>query len=173
MIHWELCKVLKFDHTSKLYIHNPTSVLKNDTHKLLRDFDIQTDHLISTRRPDIIIINKWKKEKRKKTCKIVDFAVPADRRVKLKESEKKDKYFDLARELKKKNTKKKKIQKKPPKKTMEHEGDNYTNCNCCSWYTYQRINKGTWGLGNKRTSGDHPIYCSVEIGQNTEKSPGD
>ena len=33
--------------------------------------------------------------------KIVGFAVPADHRIKLKESEKKDKYLDLARELKK------------------------------------------------------------------------
>ena len=32
--------------------------------------------------------------------KIVDFSVPADHRIKLKESEKKDKYLDLARELK-------------------------------------------------------------------------
>ena len=31
----------------------------------------------------------------------MDFAVPADHRIKLKESEKKDKYIDLARELKK------------------------------------------------------------------------
>ena len=31
----------------------------------------------------------------------MDFAVPADRRVKLKESQKRDKYQDLARELKK------------------------------------------------------------------------
>ena len=31
----------------------------------------------------------------------MDFAVPADHRVKLKESEKKDKYLDLAKELKK------------------------------------------------------------------------
>ena len=31
----------------------------------------------------------------------MDFAVPADLRVKLKESEKKDKYLDLAREFKK------------------------------------------------------------------------
>ena len=36
-----------------------------------------------------------------RTCRIVDFVVPADHRVKLKEREKKDKYFDLARELKK------------------------------------------------------------------------
>ena len=47
------------------------------------------------RRPDLIIINK-----RKKTCKIVDFAVQADHRINLKEIEKKDKYLDLARELK-------------------------------------------------------------------------
>ena len=34
-------------------------------------------------------------------CKIVDFADPAGHRIKLKECEKKDKYFDLVRELKK------------------------------------------------------------------------
>ena len=36
-----------------------------------------------------------------RTSKIVDFTVPADHRINLKESEKKDKYLDLARELKK------------------------------------------------------------------------
>ena len=44
----------------------------------------------------LIILNK-----KKRICKIVDFAVPAVHRVKLKEREKKDKYLDLARELKK------------------------------------------------------------------------
>ena len=39
---------------------NPTSVLKNDTHKLRWDFDIQTDPLILARRPDLKIINKKK-----------------------------------------------------------------------------------------------------------------
>ena len=33
-------------------------VLENDTHKLPWDFDIYTDHLISARRLDLIIINK-------------------------------------------------------------------------------------------------------------------
>ena len=55
----------------------------------------------------------------------MDLAVPADHRVKLKEREKKDKYLDLARGL----------------KTVEHECDVYTNCNSCSWYSHQRINK--------------------------------
>ena len=36
-----------------------------------------------------------------KNCKIVDIAVPADHRIKLKECENKDKDLDLARELKK------------------------------------------------------------------------
>ena len=37
---------------------------------------------------------------KKKTFRIVDFAVLDDHRVKLKHSEKKDMYLDLARELK-------------------------------------------------------------------------
>ncbi len=40
-------------------------------------------------------------QKKKKICKIVDFDFPADHKIKLKECEKRDKYFDLARELKK------------------------------------------------------------------------
>ena len=82
-------------------MHNPALVLENATHKLLWNFNIQTDHLIPARRPDLMIINKKKKEKKKRTCKIVDFAVPANHRIKLKECKKKDKYLDLAREQKK------------------------------------------------------------------------
>ena len=50
-------------------MHNPAPVLENDTCKLLWDFDIHADHLISARRPDL-----KKKKKKKRTCKIVDFA---------------------------------------------------------------------------------------------------
>ena len=102
VIHLEMCKKFIFDHTNKWYIHKPASVPENETHKLLLDFDIQTDHLISTRRPNLIIINNKKKKKKKtRICKIVDSSFPADHRIKLKESEKKDKYLNLARELKK------------------------------------------------------------------------
>ena len=45
--------------------------------------------------------NQQQQHKKKKTSKIVDFAVPANHRTKLKESEKRDKYLDLARKLKK------------------------------------------------------------------------
>ena len=58
------------------------------THKkIIWDFNIQTDHLIPARK--------------KRIFKIVDFAVSVDHRINLKECEKKDKYLDLARELKK------------------------------------------------------------------------
>ena len=57
-IHWEMCRKFKFDHMNKCYMHNQTSVQENDTDKLLWDFDIQTDYIISARRPDLIIINK-------------------------------------------------------------------------------------------------------------------
>ena len=46
----------------KWYMHNPQPVLENDTHKLLWEFNIHTDHLISARRPDITIINNEKRE---------------------------------------------------------------------------------------------------------------
>ena len=39
---------------------NSESVQENDTHKFLWDFDIQTDHLISPRRIDLMIVNKEK-----------------------------------------------------------------------------------------------------------------
>ena len=50
----------------------------------------------------------------------MDFAVLADHKIKLKESKKKDKYFDLVREL---------------KKTMEYESDDYTNRDWCFHYS--------------------------------------
>ena len=69
-------------------------------------------------------------------------------RVKLKESEKRNEYLDLARKLKKKY-------------------------NWYAWNNLQRLGKETGRLGNKKTSGDHSDYSIIKIGQNTEKSPGD
>ena len=37
----------------------------------------------------------------------------------------------------------------------------------------KRLVQGTGGLGNKRTSRDHPNYSIIKIGQNTEKSRAD
>ena len=40
VIHWKMCTKFKFDHTNRWYMHNPTSVLENDTHKLQWEFVI-------------------------------------------------------------------------------------------------------------------------------------
>ena len=45
---------------------NPESLMENETHKVLWDFEIKTDHLISARRIDLQIVNQKKKEKKKK-----------------------------------------------------------------------------------------------------------
>ena len=93
-------------------------ILENETHRLLGDFERHADPQISARWSHLVIISK------KKSCRIVNFVFPADHRVKLKESEKRDKYVDLAREL----------------KTMEHEGDGDVNCNWCFWNNPQTGN---------------------------------
>ena len=87
----------------------------------------------------------------------MDFDFLADHRVKLKGSKKKDKYLDLAGELKK----------------LEYESDGDTNCNWYTRHSHQKIGTGIGGLENKRMSGDHPNNSMVEIGQNTKKSPGE
>ena len=93
VIHWELCKELIFDHRTNGICTNQDlfwRMTRTKSSGILR----QTDHLISARRPDNII------NKKEITCRIVDFAVPADHRVKMKEREKKDKSIDLAKGLK-------------------------------------------------------------------------
>ena len=57
LIHRGMCKMLKFDHTTKWYMHKPEAVPKNGRHKIFCDSETQTDHLILARRPDMVIIN--------------------------------------------------------------------------------------------------------------------
>ena len=103
-----------FDHANKWYMHNPESLLVNGTHKILSNSNIQTDNLISARRPDLVIINK-----KQRTCGIMDFVVPVDNRIKLKKVKKTNKFLDLGREL---------------NKAMEQESDSDTYWKRCSWY---------------------------------------
>ena len=76
-------------------MHNPESVLNSETYKPLWAFEIKINDLISARQSNLVIVNK-----KKRTCNIVDLALPADLRLKVKESEKKDRYLEFARELK-------------------------------------------------------------------------
>ena len=81
-------------------MHNPEPVLENETHKLLRGFVQQMEHLISAKRPDLIIINKQKKKK--ENLQNSELCCPSWPQNKIgKKSEKKDNYLDLVKELKK------------------------------------------------------------------------
>ena len=81
----------------------------------------------------------------------MDFTVPADHRVKLKKSEKKEKYHDLAREMKN-------------KQTVEYENDGYTNC--------KGFIKGLEFLEIRELAETIQTNSIAEINENTEKSPG-
>ena len=105
IIYWELYKRVKFDHTNKWHMHNPESVLEYETHKLFWDFEIQTDHQISARQTNLVIVNS-----KKRTYRIVNFTVQVNNRTKSIKSRKINKYVDLARGL---------------KKTMKHEDDGF------------------------------------------------
>ena len=84
-IHGELSKRLNFDYTTKWYVHKTESVLENKTHKILWDFEIQTDHQIPPKRPVLVLIKK-----KKRTYHLADVTIPVDQRVKIKENKKID-----------------------------------------------------------------------------------
>ena len=44
-------------------MHKPESVLENEVHKISKDLEIQTDHLILARRPNLMINKKEKVQK--------------------------------------------------------------------------------------------------------------
>ena len=59
------------------------------------------------------------------------------------------------------------------KKTMEHEGNNYANCNWCFGTVTKGLLKSLDDLEVRGPSGYHPNDSIIENGQHTEKSPGD
>ena len=95
----------------------------------------------------------------------MDLAVLADHRVKIRENEK-ERLTSCQRAKNLRNMKVTVI-------STGHKGDINTNFNWCTWNDPQRLSKRTGEVRNRRTSGDHPNYCIVVVGQNTEKSPGD
>ena len=81
IVHWKLPRKSNFEAGDKWYENEPESVLENEDYKILWDFSIQTDHVIEARRPDLVVVDK-----KERSCKIIDFAVPGDSRI----EEKKD-----------------------------------------------------------------------------------
>ena len=94
MIHWNIAHSYGLDVSNNWYEHKPEGVIENDHVKLLWDFNIQTSTYIQARRPDVVVVDRDKK-----TCNIIDIAVPVDAGIVEKEKEKVEKYQDLRREV--------------------------------------------------------------------------
>ena len=60
------------------------------------DFSIKTDYVIENQRPDLVVVDK-----KRRACKIINFAVPGISGIEDKEEEKIEKYQDLRSELQK------------------------------------------------------------------------
>ena len=67
----------------------PQKVVENNRTKLQRDFQIQTDRRVLANQPDIVAVDKQRKE-----AVVMDVAVPSDSSIKKKEYEKLEKYQD-------------------------------------------------------------------------------
>ena len=61
---------------------------------IMWDMPVNTDRTITANRPDIVV-----KDSGNSTCKLIDMTVPSDRKIALKEIEKKRKYKDLELEI--------------------------------------------------------------------------
>ena len=96
IVHWKLARKCNFEAGDKWYEHEPESVLESEDYEILWDFSIQADHVIEARTPDLVVVDK-----KRRTCKITDFAILGDSRIEEKEKEKIIKYQDLRRELQK------------------------------------------------------------------------
>ena len=92
----ELCQKFDLVDEVKLYNHKAASVVENGRVKILWGFNIQTDHAIQHRMPDITVL--YKNERK---CHFIDISVPGDKRTELKEQKKIDNYIELREDVKK------------------------------------------------------------------------
>ena len=94
MVHWKLCGLYQQEKAEKWYEHQSNGLTESDNVKVLWDSNIQCDHVIECRRPDIVVVLKKGKE-----CKIIDIAIPGNCRTGIQE--KVEKYDELKREIRK------------------------------------------------------------------------
>ena len=102
-------------------MHKPASVQENETQKIFCELTIQIDDRILARKPNLVLVNK-----KQMTCCLVVLTVSINHRVKIKESEKINKYSDFAREQ---------------KQTVGHTVDGDTICSWCTWNHHKVLEK--------------------------------
>ena len=145
MIHWELCKKLNFDHSTK-YKKNRIGLGEWGTKS---SGTLKYKHLIRARRPGLALGNKKSENLRNNWL-----CCTGRRRIKFKGNEKRYKYWDLAREL---------------RKLLNIKVSMILIIIGAFGTIPKGLKKGTERVGNWR-SRDNADNCIVT---NTEKSPGD
>ena len=97
-LHWSICKDHDIEITDKWYEHEPETAMHNKDNNITITWDmpVNTDRTITANRPGIIV-----KDSVNSTCKLIEWTVPSDRNIALKEIERKSKYKDLELEIQK------------------------------------------------------------------------
>ena len=80
----------------KHYDHEPATVTENQTATILWDTPIQTDKEIKANRTGMVV-----KDKKERTCLLIDMSILTERNTSLKRMEKLTKYKDLEIEIEK------------------------------------------------------------------------
>ena len=86
-----MCDKYNLKRSEKWHEHDPEGVVENEEVNILWDVMIQCDTEIKARKPDIVVVNK-----NKRSCAMVDIAIPGDIRV----SEKKKENIQRCQQLK-------------------------------------------------------------------------
>ena len=93
-MHWKICKEFGIEVKERWYEHEPKTVTENDSVTILWDMPIHTERTIAANRPDIVLKNK-----KDKTCPLIDMTTPLDTNTLFKTTEKLTKYKDLEIEV--------------------------------------------------------------------------
>jgi len=93
-MHWKICKEFGIEVKDRWYEHEPTTVTEKNNITILGDMPIHTDRTIAANRPDIVLKNK-----KDKTCLLIDMTVPLDANTSVKITEKLNEYKDLEIEI--------------------------------------------------------------------------
>lgn len=95
-VYWEVCRKYGIQCAERWYEEKPDEVRvsKDQNYEVWWDRAVQTANTMESNRPDVVLIDRVQKE-----WIIIDFSVPWDKNVRIKEDEKVRKYSPLAREV--------------------------------------------------------------------------
>ena len=113
-------------------MHKPDSIPDNETHKILRNFERQTNYIIPARRPDLVIL---------KSLLYSGFGNAGGPQSKCQTKRKAKQVLGLRQKT---------------KKAVEHESNSDNNCNWRAWMGPQKLSKRAGKVGNQRMNRDHP-----------------